>query len=302
MPEIVIDSTLCKGDGLCSTVCKFGVFRQVKSGEVPVVKDESRTRCIGCGQCVAICPRGAISHETYPDGSINAVSKDLIPGYEQVLELIRTRRSKRLFKDQPVEQELIDKILDAARFAPSGHNAQGTEFVVVQGSEHVKKVAGLAADGMRSLASPFKSPVGRMIMRMIMGRRGADYVGNLAPELDHLAKAFDNGQDVILHEAPLLVLFSADRVSDFMAAINANLALQNATLAAESLGIGSFYTGFIVMASRRSNAIAEYVGLPETHTIYGGLALGYPRLSFNRWPERKTAKTTWLGFDDHQGV
>jgi nitroreductase/NAD-dependent dihydropyrimidine dehydrogenase PreA subunit len=302
MTDITIDSTRCKGDGLCSSVCTLGVFRQIKSGEVPEVDEELRNHCFSCGQCVTICPHGAISHEEYPEGMTNPVRKDLIPSYEQVLELVRTRRSKRHFKDTPVGQDLIERILDAARFAPSGHNEQGTEFVVVQGKDNVSHIAELAVDSMRSMASLFKSPVGRMIMRMIMGRRGAAYVGKLAPELDHVAEAFENGQDGILHQAPLLILFCADRVGDFMAAINANLALHNATLAAESLGLGCFYTGFIVMATRRSEAIAEYVGLPETHTIYGGLALGHSRLNFSQWPERKPAQATWLGFDVRQGA
>ncbi|NIV29839.1 MAG: nitroreductase, partial [Anaerolineae bacterium] len=36
------------------------------------------------------------------------------------------------------------------------------------------------------------------------------------------------------------------------------------------------------------------VGLPETHKIYGALAMGYPRLKFKNWPERNPASVTWL--------
>jgi nitroreductase len=79
------------------------------------------------------------------------------------------------------------------------------------------------------------------------------------------------------------------------ASINANLTLHNAALAAEALGLGCFYTGFVVIASNRDKSLARLLSLPETHEIYGALAMGYPRLKFKAWPERNPAKVTWLG-------
>lgn len=297
MVSITIDPATCKADGLCAAACPVGILKQDEPGGVLRVDETITDKCFACGQCVAICPNGAILHDGFGADAVHPVRKDLVPSYDQVLELVRSRRSRRLFRDQPVEPEQIEKILDAARFAPSGHNEQGTEFVVVQGQENIRDIARLTAKGMRKTASPFHSPVGRMIMKMALGRRGADYVGKLAPEMDHVVDRFEEGSDGILHNAPLLVLFCADRVGDFMAAINANIALHNAALAAEALGLGCFYTGFIVMAARRGDEIARRVSLPETHTIYGGLALGYPGLHFNKWPERNPAKVGWIGFD-----
>ena len=91
------------------------------------------------------------------------------------------------------------------------------------------------------------------------------------------------------------MLFCADSIGGFMARTNANLAVQNAALAAEALGLGCFYVGFIVIASNRDKSLARFLSLPETHEIYGALAMGYPRLKFNTWPERHPAKITWLG-------
>jgi nitroreductase len=191
---------------------------------------------------------------------------------------------------------LIEKILDAARFGPSGHNHQTTEFVVIQDKEIVHEIGRLTADGLTNLVQPFKSVVGRTIMRFIMGRRSVTAMTEFAPELEGLASLFKNGTDWIVREAPVLILFCADRIDGFSSE-NANIALQNATLAAEALGLGCFYTGFVVMASRRSNRIAKLISLPETHRIYGSLALGYPQLRFKQWVERNPAKVTWVGFD-----
>ena len=78
--------------------------------------------------------------------------------------------------------------------------------------------------------------------------------------------------------------------------INANLAVQNATLAAEALGLGSMYSGFVMMANDYSGGhISKYVSLPDTRKIYGALIMGYPRLKFKKWPERNPAKVKWMG-------
>jgi nitroreductase len=50
----------------------------------------------------------------------------------QLLELIKTRRSVRKFTDQPVDESMIQDILEAGRWAPSGQNNQAWRFVVVR--------------------------------------------------------------------------------------------------------------------------------------------------------------------------
>jgi nitroreductase len=50
---------------------------------------------------------------------------------EPFLDLVRARRSSRHFRSEPVAPDLLDKLLEAARWAPSGFNLQPTQFVVV---------------------------------------------------------------------------------------------------------------------------------------------------------------------------
>jgi nitroreductase len=55
-------------------------------------------------------------------------------------EVIKSRYSVRSYLDKPVEQEKLDRILDAARLAPSGSNRQPWKFVVVRDTERRKKL------------------------------------------------------------------------------------------------------------------------------------------------------------------
>ena len=52
-----------------------------------------------------------------------------------VLENIKTRRSVRSYKDLPVPKELIDKVIEAGNYAPTGNNTQAWRFVVVSDAE-----------------------------------------------------------------------------------------------------------------------------------------------------------------------
>ncbi|MHA1972096.1 MAG: nitroreductase family protein, partial [Candidatus Hodarchaeales archaeon] len=57
------------------------------------------------------------------------------------LELLKTRRSIRKYKNTPVEKEKLDKCLEAARWAPSASNKQPWEFLVVTNKETREKLA-----------------------------------------------------------------------------------------------------------------------------------------------------------------
>ncbi|HTX67741.1 MAG TPA: nitroreductase family protein [Thermoleophilia bacterium] len=52
--------------------------------------------------------------------------------YEEFLELIRTRRTIRAFKPDPLPEGTIEKLLEAARWAPTGFNMQPVELLVVE--------------------------------------------------------------------------------------------------------------------------------------------------------------------------
>ena len=61
--------------------------------------------------------------------------------YEDFFALVKTRRSVRRFKSGPVPRETVEKILEAARYAPSGGNSQPWEFVVVEDPDMKKALS-----------------------------------------------------------------------------------------------------------------------------------------------------------------
>ncbi len=78
---------------------------------------------------------------------------------EEILELIRSRRSVRRFLDRPVEQEMVDRILEAGRWAPSGRNNQPWRFVVVREAGLKERVASFTKYGAVIESAPVIIPV-----------------------------------------------------------------------------------------------------------------------------------------------
>lgn len=65
----------------------------------------------------------------------------------ECLEAIKKRRSIRSFKDKTIPKDILEKFVDAARFAPTARNVQPWEFVVVTDKPVLKKLAQLAENG-----------------------------------------------------------------------------------------------------------------------------------------------------------
>ncbi len=60
-----------------------------------------------------------------------------------LLDAIKTRRSVRKFSDKPIDEAVLERVLDAARLAPSGNNVQPWHFVVVRDAGRRTKLAEL---------------------------------------------------------------------------------------------------------------------------------------------------------------
>ncbi|MDQ1256737.1 MAG: hypothetical protein QG656_1337 [Candidatus Hydrogenedentes bacterium] len=289
MPKMNVDAERCTRCGHCALDCPASIFVQATRDAVPGL--EHPEFCIVCGHCVAVCPVDAIAHTDFPEGSVGPIDKALLPTADQLLELIRGRRSLRVFKDKPVERDKIEQILRAAYYAPTGHNCQSTEYIVVQDPHVLKQLSVLAVDYLATMARQLRNPVTRNLFRLI-AKHEVEAGLAMLPELDMFLEAAARG-DLILHDAPCFIAFHA-RAGALLGEINANLALQNATLMADALRLGTFYTGFILGASKRDKRIPRLLGIPPGNRLFGGMTVGYPRFRFDNWIDRRPAQVKWM--------
>lgn len=167
-----------------------------------------------------------------------------------IMDIIKTRRSIRSFKSDPVEDEKLLIILEAARWAPSWANTQCWEFVVVKSAEIKEKLAGTLTPNNPATNAVKSAPV------VIAACAKLGVSGYL------------RGRQV------------TDKGDWFM--FDVALALQNLVLAAWSLGLGTVYVG--ALDAKRA---ADVLGVPPGTTVVALVPLGYPLETPREPPKRK---------------
>jgi nitroreductase len=164
---------------------------------------------------------------------------------EAFLELVRSRRHNGRVKADPVPDEAIRKILEAACWAPSGNNSQPWEFVVVKSQESKAK------------------------MREIMeGPGSARHGGPQEATVDPPAVILVCGDFRLMESYPETV----NREEVFYSSLAA--AIQNMHLAATTLGLA---TSWGTVKKTEMSRLHELVNLPGTLEIVALIRLGYPQ-------------------------
>ena len=129
---LTIDKELCIQCGTCVEECNGGCLK-LENGELTY----NDSRCILCGHCLAVCPRDAIMIDG--DG-YNVEEVEEFQFLEDtplafVRRDIMMRRSVRSFNEQPVTDEQIALMIEAAKYAPTAKNCQHNALKVVTDPE-----------------------------------------------------------------------------------------------------------------------------------------------------------------------
>jgi nitroreductase len=235
--------------------------------------DSGEGACFRCGHCVAVCPTGAFSHQYAAAEQCLPIRQDLRVTGEQVGQLMRSRRSVRNFTDEPILRDTIAELLDIARFAPSGCNAQPVHWLVIHDTAQVRKIAELVVGGLRHIIE--QEP--RSPLAVILGR---------------LVKAWDEGADVVIRGAPHLILAHAPE-SDPLAPSASTIAQTYLELAASAQGLGACWMGLVDMTANNWPPLRQHLALPDDHVVLATIAIGNPKFRYVRIPPRHPLRVVW---------
>ncbi|MDD4657214.1 MAG: nitroreductase family protein [Bacteroidales bacterium] len=278
-----IDRESCIKCGKCVAVCPSQIFSQPKKGSA--VEINFIESCILCGQCVAVCPTESVIHSTFPSSKVHKTDYSQLPTAEQLMLLLKNRRSNRAFSNKAIPQESIDMILEAAHRAPTGSNAQHVRFILVTNPDKLRLISQFTMDVFASTVKKLKNPLLKPLIKLSM----PDAFKYL-PVFERLQREYAHGNDGILRGAAA-VLFICTPKGSRMGAADANLAYQNGSLMAESLGVSQFYTGFVINAANMKKQKLEKI-LGIDGQINAGMALGMPLFRFKNYIDRKEIEVT----------
>lgn len=282
--NICIDVDSCIKCGKCVMVCPSKILSQ-NSNEEPATVVTSKG-CIICGHCVAVCPTGSVLHSEFPEDKVHPIDYNLYPTPEQLMFLCKSRRSNRVFSKKPIPAEMLDLILEAAHRAPTASNMQQVSFTLITDPEKIRLITeftiGVLSSSVKKLNNPFLKPFLKRIMP-----DAYRYV----PLFARLKSELENGNDPIIRKATAVMLIHTPKSNRFGYA-DANLAYQNGSLMAETLGVSQFYMGFVCAAIKqeKKGTLAKLLGIDGT--IHSAMALGIPVFRYPNYIDRKDIEVT----------
>ena len=262
-----VDQDKCIGCGQCLNVCPGNMV----GGDVlrmednhPVMVDETSfgwKGCWRCQHCLAICPTGAISIFGIDPEQVSPKPNDSIK--EDLNRLMRYRRSCRDFKKEEVDKKTIDEIVEAVANVPTGGNNNRLEFSVIYTRDAMRKLFEIVRAHNKQLS--------------LLDTNDEDDFSEM--------RLYDASHLFIAHK-PVGDRF---RDGDY---VEINIASAYFELLANAYGLGTILSTYCAELLSSNKEALKFLEIPEDHTFMTVVGFGYPKYPYARGIDkiRKTHK------------
>ena len=263
-----VNTEVCTRCGLCVADCPTGLLVMSDAGPVT-----GRGGCISCGHCISVCPTLALDSDMTPRKEQIDITKEPKLTPEQAELFMRSRRSIRNYQNKPVPVELIRKVLNVARMAPTATNTQGISYIVIRDKQTLRRIADLVLEWMHLAAKTV--PIMRLYARAAQAE-------------------VDKGKEYILRDAPALVVAIGSKKDIHRTHDSGHFCLSYAELYAPTLGLGTCWAGFFEHAGEAEyQPLLDELGVPDDKIVAGGLLMGYPKVRYRNIVERQPLDVTF---------
>lgn len=262
--SINIDKERCIRCGMCINDCFVGCLAFAEDG-FPAYTEEGRDRCVGCQHCMMICPKGALS---FGDKKADNCLPIGFGNSEDLLSLIRSRRSVRSYKKQDVPAEKLEQICAMLAYPPKGGNFDTLHFTIVETRAKMAEVAEKTYEEVAKLTDN--------------------------PFAQFATASWSKGVDAIYKGAPAIIVVSVDpsKVAPQCETVDPIIALSYTELYAQSLGLGTLWDDFAVMMIKQSKPLQNMLQIPEGYEVSFVMTLGIPAVNYKRVPQKEPANIT----------
>ena len=176
------------------------------------------------------------------------------------IKMLVDRRSIRKYKDEVVPQEVLEQIVDVARYAPSWANFQIARYNFISNEDIIAKISEKGVNGFVYNKSTLKNTKNLLVLSFVKGKSG-----KLDPSKDEYATSQSKEWEMF----------------------DAGIATQTFCLAAHEKGIGTCIFGVI-----DAKAIAEIINLPEDETVGTVITFGYPDETIDSTSRKEVSEIT----------
>jgi len=256
--ELHIDSEKCVGCGLCVADCNTRALEMDGASRTPRFVKDGEARCFKCQHCLAVCPAGALSIMGLDPADSEARGRGAAP--EDLLNLIKCRRSCRSYRRGGVDNPTLDKLKNMLAWTPTGVNDHRLFFSFIDDA---------------SVMDDFRREFLGKLLKLIESE---------APGSEKFARYRNRllaGEDVIFRGAPHLVLACTPADAP-CAGVDPVIALSYFELYAHSLGLGTLWCGLFIWSLRAMPEFLKRLGVPDGYVpgyamMFGNTGLNYPR-------------------------
>ena len=191
----------------------------------------------------------------------------------EFLDVLVSRKSIRRYKPDPIPDEMIDKILEAARWAPTGENYQPWRFIVIRDQETRNKIGDLSKQGSGS----------RMTAWYCLGELQQRFEGIEDPvrRAEVLRFMYSGEVSEFSKQAPMIIAIIGDlHVGSVDVPYDLCAAIENMLLEAHALGLGACWVHGPVASTRDAKRFKDILKIPTgmgEYKVIAYLAFGWPK-------------------------
>jgi len=213
-------------------------------------------------------------------------------------KVIFERRSVRWYKSNQVPEDLVRRILEAGRYAPSAGNSQPWKFIVIRDKAMLEEME----HDVRQTCKLFRFFLdwrGRGLMGKIVWLNSQFMIRIRPHELHPIPFgamfAIADGHLKLFHGAPTVIMILKDKRGVSNPDLDCGICGQNMVLAAHSLGLSTCWVGFVtaLMKSHYRFKWLKRFNISYPYELVEGITIGYARGNPNKMVERELHEIDW---------
>lgn len=224
----------------------------------------------------------------------NTQTQPDLPDLTETEKIIYRRRSVRNYKSKPVHEDLVLRILEAGRFAPSAGNYQPWKFIVVRDPaiisdmtqdvvENAKRLSALL--DYRKPGASWRRPLANLMIRWKRNE--------LHPTPFGAVSLIADGRLSLYHGASTVIFIFKDVRGVSNPDLDCGIVGQNMVLTAHAMGLGTCWVGFAKLAFESGKKWNEFFDIRFPYKFASSLAVGWPKGEPDGYIERPVPIVDW---------
>lgn len=252
---ITINQSKCIGCGQCVNICPFTVLKMNDAHKAEVTEKH----CLECMHCAIICPVQTITFDG--ENVIGEEVKELPENTADIVEnLIKQRRSYRKFETRKVPRVEITEMITSASLVASAKNTHPTKWLVLDDESEIKGLMDIIESFCRT--------------------------NQVSPEI--IAELENDNNPVVGEHASLLIGICKNDALDPIH--DTAIAMTSIELMMQSRGIGTCWGGYLLRYLNNIPECRKFIGLSEDMSVCGTLMFGYPKQNKYRYLPKRLAE------------